>query len=145
MPTVQDILTIKGSVVHKVCASATVLEATRVMNQRKIGALVVTLEDQIVGMFTERDVLQRVVAHELSPGAVTVAEVMTHEVIFCHPETEIDEAARIIRDRRIRHLPVCDHNGQLLGLISIGDINAHHASTQEAHILFLHDYCFGRA
>ena len=145
MSTVQDVLAAKGSAVHTIDVSATVLVATRAMNQRRIGALVVTDAGRIVGMFTERDVLHRIVACELSPSAVPVSQVMTREVIFCRPDMDLDEVSRIIRDRRIRHLPVCNDAGQLLGLISIGDINAHHASSQEAHIHFLHDYCFGRA
>ena len=145
MASVQDILTSKGHAVHTISPNKTVLEATQIMNQCKIGSLVVVDGDRIVGMFTERDVLHRVVACELQPRAVRVEEVMTSDVIFCGPDTDVDDAARIIRDKRIRHLPVCDGKGQLLGLISIGDINAHHASRQEAHIDFLHSYCFGRA
>jgi len=145
MPSVQDILTSKGSLVHTVSPSATVLDAIHLMNERRIGALVVTAADRILGIFTERDVLRRVVGKELAPSAVTVQQVMTTEVLCCPPETDLDDAARIMRDRRIRHLPVATKDGQLLGLVSIGDINAQYASAQEAQIQFLRDYVFGRA
>jgi CBS domain-containing protein len=145
MPCVQDVLTTKGSAVHAISASATVLEATILMNEQKIGALVVMEGERVAGIFSERDVLRRVVAKALPPAIVRIEQVMTSEVVCCHPETDLDEASRIMRDRRIRHLPVCDEDGRLLGIISIGDLNAYHASAQEAHIHFLHDYMFGRA
>jgi CBS domain-containing protein len=145
MPSVQDILAVKGSAVYTIPASATVLEATLVMNEQKIGSLVVMDEDRVAGIFTERDVLRRVVAQALQPAIIRLEQVMTSEVVCCRPDMDIDEASRIMRDRRIRHLPVCDENGRLLGVISIGDLNAYHASSQEAHIHFLHDYMFGRA
>ena len=70
---------------------------------------------------------------------------MTQEVICCAPDTEIDEISALMQQRRVRHVPVCDAEGHLLGLISIGDINAFHATHQEAKISFLNEYIFGRA
>src|SRR4051812_22042428 len=131
MPTVMDILANKGSHVATIPSDATVLEATHVMNDRKIGALVVQDGNRVLGIFTERDVLRRVVAVERSPSATLVGEVMTKDVVCCPPDTEVDEASRIMRDRRIRHLPVCDDGTGLVGLVSIGDLNAYHASSQE--------------
>jgi CBS domain-containing protein len=145
MPTVQDVLVDKGSHVFRIPAETSVLEATRAMNEHQVGALVVMEEGHVVGMFTERDVLRRVVAEERSPSDVRVSEVMTRDVVCCRPNTELDEVSRIMRDRRIRHVPVCDEDGRLLGMVSIGDVNAFHASTQEAQIHFLHDYVYGRA
>jgi len=118
MPTVRDILAEKGSQVHRIAATASVLEATRAMNDHQVGALVVMDGAQIAGIFTERDVLRRVVAEERAPSAVRVGDVMTRNVVCCRPETDIDEASRIMRDRRVRHLPVADDRGQILGMIS---------------------------
>lgn len=145
MPAVQDILAVKGAAVASVNPSATVLDATHLMNDLKIGALAVVEQGRLLGMFTERDVLRRVVAVDRSPATTTVREVMTAEVVQCSPECDLDEAARIMRDRRIRHLPVCSERGQLLGLISIGDLNAYQVSMREAEIQLLHDYVYGRA
>jgi len=145
MPTVQDILRTKGGQVHTISADATVLEATRLMNERKIGALVVMEDQRVAGIFTERDVLSRVVAAEQAPSTMRVRDAMTRQVVCCPPETDINDAGGILRDRRIRHLPVCDGEGRLLGMISIGDLNAYHASQQEAQIHFLHDYVYGRS
>jgi CBS domain-containing protein len=145
MPCIQDILANKGSQIHTVPPNATVLEATQLMNDRRIGALVVMDGARVAGIFTERDVLRRVVARECPPAATLVRDAMTCEVVCATPDMDLDEASTIMRDRRIRHLPVCDPHGSLLGLISIGDLNAIHATTQEAQITFLNDYVFGRA
>ena len=81
MPSVQDILSVKGEEVHRIPAKALVLDAIQTMNQHKIGALLVMKGEQVVGMFTERDVLRRVIGEGRQPADVTVAEVMTKDVI----------------------------------------------------------------
>lgn len=146
MPSVQDILSNKSPKVHSITPGATALQAINKMNEHGIGALVVTDEGgRVVGMFTERDVLRRVVPHERTPNAILVREVMTGEVVCCRPTEDLDEIRTVMRNRRIRHLPVCDAEGNLLGMISIGDLNAYDASNQEATIHFLNDYIYGRA
>ncbi len=144
MATVQDILNIKGTKVYYVGADESVLEATRLMNEVGIGALVVTDDDRVVGMFTERDVLRRVVGEERDPCRCPVAEVMTDRVACCHPETTIGEARSVMKHHRIRHLPVVNHDGQLQGLISIGDLNAYDADGREFQIFLLQEYLYGR-
>jgi CBS domain-containing protein len=145
MPTVADILMSKGHTVHSIDPGATVLEATHKMNQHKLGALAVLVGDRLVGMFTERDVLRRVVGELRNPAEVKVGEVMTAEVVCCSPETDIDEVSTIMREKRIRHIPVCDARNKLQGMISIGDVNAYYSSHQEQTIHFLSDYIYGRA
>src|SRR5262245_24443076 len=108
MATVNDILADKGSQVFTTGKSATVLEAALVMNEHRIGALVVLEDGRVAGMFTERDVLRRVVAERRDPVATPVAEVMTHEVVVCTPATPLEEARGVMKNRRIRHLPVVD-------------------------------------
>ena len=145
MPTVNEIIARKGNQVHTIDGSATVLEATRRMNQQMIGALVVTEDTRVVGIFSERDVLRRVVAEQRRPAEVKVSEVMTEDVICVTPETDVDEAAAIMQEKRIRHLPVCcGTDGSLIGMLSIGDINAMHATQREQEIHFLNDYIYGR-
>ena len=145
MPTAKDILARKGFEVHAIPSSATVLEATNRMNARKVGALVVMDEGDVVGIFTERDVLRRVVGELRSPDATPVGQVMTRDVVCCAPDTDLDDVSAIMKQRRIRHLPVCTDDGDLMGVISIGDVNAYHASSQASEIMFLQDYVFGRA
>ena len=159
MTLIKDLLAQKGTQVLTVSDTLTVLEATQKMNEHKIGALLV-LQSQagqaapesdaandaprMVGMFTERDVLRRVVAAMRDPARTTVAEVMTTEVVICTPNTPVEEAALLMKDQRVRHLPVLDENGVLRGLISLGDINAHHVRDQELTIHTLHEYIHGR-
>jgi len=73
-----------------------------------------------------------------------VGEVMTRDVVCAPPETELDELSEVMRVKRIRHVPICDEDGQLMGLISIGDVNAMHASHQQATIHYLSEYIYGR-
>jgi CBS domain-containing protein len=149
MPCAADILQMKGSDIHAIAPGATVLEAIHKMNQHKLGALLVTQDGsehgRVVGMFTERDVLCRVVGELRNPAETKVAEVMTSEVICCPPSTDMDEVSTIMQQRRIRHIPVCDDQGKVYGMISIGDVNAYHVMHQEEQITFLNGYIYGRA
>ncbi len=144
MPSARDVLAVKGDGLHIIDATATVLDATRKMNEFKIGALVVVENGRVAGMFTERDVLQRVVAVEALPASIRVGEVMTREVICCTPDDDLDEVSAIMKLKRIRHVPVCDSEGNLHGIISIGDVNAQYASNAEQQIHFLNEYIYGR-
>jgi CBS domain-containing protein len=143
MPTAREILADKGSELVTITPDVDVLSATRKMNQHKIGALIVMDDRRIAGIFTERDLLQRVIGEERSPSEIQVGEVMTREVVCITPDTDIEELSEIMRVRRIRHIPVCDE-GRLLGMVSIGDVNAMHASHQQATIHYLSEYIYGR-
>src|SRR5437868_15429673 len=90
MPTVADILATKGQQVHSTTPGATVLQATLKMNQYKLGALIVMQGNDVAGIFTERDVLRRVVAEQKDPATTTIAEVMTAGVISVRRETDLD-------------------------------------------------------
>ena len=144
MSTVRDILIKKGAGVLTTGKESTVLEAAILMNEHKVGALVVLEGGRIAGMFTERDVLRRVVGQLRDPAHTPVAEVMTVEVVCCRPETSLDEARGSMMNRRIRHLPVVDDQEEMVGLISIGDLNAHHQASQEQTIFLLQEYMYGR-
>ena len=144
MPTVSDVLAVKGNQVHSVSPKTTVLDTIRKMNQHKIGAVLVMQDGQVAGMFTERDVLRRVIGEERNPATATVDQVMTEDVICCKPETDLDEVSTIMKQKKIRHVPICDDDGKLHGMVSIGDVNAYHASNQEAQIHFLNEYIYGR-
>ena len=143
MATVKEILARKSTQVFTTPATATVLDAIRYMNDERVGALVVTDGGRVAGMFTERDVLRRVVAAQLEPAKVTIGEVMTASVISCTPCTSVEDVSRIMMKERVRHVPVLDENGALRGLVSIGDINAYRVSDQEATINYLHTYIHG--
>lgn len=144
MATVRQLLDAKGSSVLTVSPRATVLDAALIMNEHKIGALIVHDEGQIQGMFTERDVLRRIVAERRDPADTVVADVMTTDVIVCEEDCTIEDARQIFFSRRIRHLPVVDKRGKLQGMISIGDLNAHQLNGQETVIHYLEEYLYGR-
>ena len=145
MDTVRSLLANKGSHVWSVGRSATVLQGALLMREHHVGCVVVLDQDQVVGIFTERDVLQRVVGEERDPARTTVGEVMTEEVVCCTPETRLEEVRAAMKNRRLRHLPVMNDERRLVGLISIGDLNAHLVADQEATIFALHEYMHGRA
>jgi CBS domain-containing protein len=145
MPTVNDILTAKGRSLHTISPETDVLTATRKMNEFQVGALVV--EDaarQIAGIFTERDVLRRVVAEQRDPAEVTVGQVMTPQVVCIEPTTDLGEVQQVMKTRRIRHLPVVE-DGKLLGMISIGDVNGFFARDGQVQVHFLSEYIYGRS
>lgn len=144
MSSVVDLLLEKQHSLHTVSVHASVLEATQLMNDRGIGAVVVTDADLCVGIFTERDVLRRVVAQRRCPLETCVSDVMTREVLCIGPESTIEDAREIMMLRRVRHLPIVDSDGQPIGMLSIGDLNAHQVREQAAQIGNLHDYLYGR-
>jgi CBS domain-containing protein len=144
MPTVRDILAVKGSHVLSIGREATVLDAARLMNEHKVGSLLVMSGGSLIGIITERDILERVVGPCCHPAQTSVQDVMTTEVVCCQPHTTIDEARGVLKNRRIRHLPVVDEANRLHGLISIGDLNAHLAHDMELTIHVMQEYIHGR-
>ncbi len=146
MATVADILSRKDNSVVCATADMTVLRATQLMNEHRIGSVcVIDSTALLIGVFSERDVLTRVVAVERMPHSTMVGEVMTAKPCTCHIDTDLDEVAEMMRDRRVRHLPVLDSSGHLKGMVSIGDLNAFRVSEQDMQIQQLNDYVYGRA
>ena len=143
MATVNDVLKKKGSEVLSIGPKASVLDAALLMNEHRIGALVVLVGGTVNGIITERDVLRRVVAKRLDPAKVQVQDVMTSDVYFCQCQTSFEDARSIFKNQRIRHLPVVDQQGKLHGVISIGDINGWQLNGQKQTIHYLHEYLYG--
>lgn len=141
MPTVRDLLARKQGEVISIAPSDSALHAAQVMNQHGIGGLVVLEHGALKGMFTERDILRRVVAAGKDPGSTKVRDVMTAPVITCLPETSVEECAVILSGKRIRHLPVTDDRG-LVGLVTSGDLLAFQVAEQSATIQYLNSYMF---
>jgi CBS domain-containing protein len=111
----------KGSVVFSVPQDITVAAAVKEMTSHKVGATLVMEGGRLVGIFTEPDVLSRVVAAGLDPATTPMERVMTPNPITVASTTTIEEVMALFTNKRFRHLPVMD-NGRLVGLISIGDI-----------------------
>jgi CBS domain-containing protein len=134
----------KGSDVAAIAKDASVVDAAHLMNDRRIGALVVTTGDTVIGIFTERDVMNRVVAAERAVDATKVGEVMTSPCACCKPETTLAECRDVMTSKKIRHLPVVD-SGRLCGMMSIGDVMAAEAENRQSTIEYLHQYLYGLA
>lgn len=137
------VLAEKGSEVISVEPKATVLDAVRQMNQAGIGSVLVVKTGQVVGIFTERDVLRRVVDKGRDPNETIVQEVMTANPIVVGPDRTVGEAMSVITQKRCRHLPVMDGD-ELVGLISIGDLTRWVTRNQEIAIDDLVRYITGQ-
>jgi CBS domain-containing protein len=141
--TLDTVLAGKGTGIHYVVPEVTVLDAVEKMNQERIGALLVCVSGEMVGIFTERDVLCRVVAEGRDPATTRVVEVMTHEVVAVRSTTSVEEAMAVFSERRFRHLPVVD-DGELKGLVSSGDLTRRVSRRQEGHIQDLMNFITGK-
>ena len=141
MATLGDLLATKGHEVIAVQPSDTVLQAANLMNDRNIGGVVVLDGDRLAGIFTERDVLRRVVAQALDPSDITVAEVMTTPVITCPPDLTLEDCAAIMTTRGVRHLPV-QEGGELAGVVTIRDLLAYKVSEQQATLEQMTNYLY---
>ena len=144
MAMLKDILAGKDSRVISVEPQATVMEAAVLMNHYHIGFLVVIDGERPVGVFSERDILRRVVVARLDPGKTLVHKVMSTEMLVCNLTTSMEEARSVMKNRHIRHLPVVDEKDRLVGIVSIGDLNAFNANTQEQTLHVLQEYIYGR-
>src|SRR5690606_33493575 len=128
--TVGDLLNRKGRDVWSVSPDATVHEAASLMAQRNVGAVLVCKDGDILGILSERDCVRRVMLQRRSPTATRVREVMTTPIRSVTLRESVDSCMQQMTDRRIRHLPVVE-DGQLLGMISMGDVMKAELSEQE--------------
>ena len=142
MPTVHDLLARRTSPVVFASPDSTVLAAAELMAANDIGGLPVLDGGTLAGMFTERDVLQRVVARQLEPVHTRVRDVMTTPVLTCTPATSLDECAAVMDARRLRHLPVMD-GATLVGIVSVRDLVAWRIAEQATEIAELNRYVAG--
>lgn len=118
---ISEVLECKGSDVYAVTPNTTVAEAVRQMNSREIGAVVVIEHGELIGIFTERDVLTRIVAGERNPSTTLVSEVMTPKPVTISPDITISEVLSEHSGRHYRHLPVVAA-GRIVGMISCRDV-----------------------
>ena len=140
--SISHLLEGKGRALHTVPVSVTVTQAVQEMNRHRIGAILVMDGPKLAGIFTERDVLTRVVAAGLDPRTTPVNRVMTAEVLSVLPETTVQQVMDIFAEKRCRHLPVMD-GGELAGLISIGDVSRWMANQHRAEAESLRQYIAG--
>lgn len=117
--SIQDLMTPAPKALE---ATASVRAAAELMRERDIGDVVVLENNRLCGIVTDRDIVVRVLADGSDPGMVTVGEICSRELTTVPPTASIDDAVRLIRQKAIRRLPVVEDNGEILGIISIGDI-----------------------
>ena len=128
---VSDILAKKGGLVYTVTPGTTVSQVSRQLSTRRIGSvLVIDRLDRLAGIVSERDIVNAIAAHGAPALELDASEVMTRHVVTCDPDDSIDHVMETMTQGRFRHLPVVRH-GELLGLVSIGDVvKARIAETQ---------------
>ncbi|WP_421996712.1 CBS domain-containing protein [Reyranella sp.] len=119
---VSDILTQKGGLVHSVTPETSVAEVAQQLSTRRIGSvLVLDDESSVVGIVSERDLVRALASHGAQALTLQARQVMTREVVTCDSDDSIDTIMETMTRGRFRHLPVVRH-GELLGLVSIGDV-----------------------
>ena len=144
MPNAKELLAVKAhSGVFTVSAESSIGDPCRLMRESRVGCLRVGDGQNNPGIITERDVINRVVAEHRDAATTRVRDVMTQDVLFIKPDRPIDEIEAIMKQQRIRHLPVVDEHG-LLGLLSIGDVLAWHAAQDKQTVEHLTEYIYGR-
>jgi CBS domain-containing protein len=121
----------------------TVLEAVGQMDRANTGSVVVLEGNRLVGIFTERDLMRRVVLQGLDIGSTVVSKVMTRDLVYARPDEPIEAVMAKMTQHRCRHLPVVEGE-DLLGVISIGDVMKELSEEQTVEIHFLKEYIYSR-
>jgi CBS domain-containing protein len=140
---VSAILRQKGGRVWSIGPEATVYEALERMSEEGIGALVVMKSGAIVGLLSERDYARKIILKGRSSKETKVEEIMISPPLTISPGCSVDEAMRIMTEHRVRHLPVIDGAGGVLGIVSIGDLVKWIITSHEKTIEQLESYISG--
>lgn len=142
--TVEQILRGKGYNVWSVSPDDTVYEALDVMAEKNIGAvLVLDEEGDLVGIMSERDYARKIILQRRTSRETLVRDIMTSDVVYVRPEQTVEDCMALMTDKRIRHLPVLE-DGELIGVVSIGDVVKAIISEQEFIIEQLENYITGK-
>jgi len=139
MNQLSEILDEKGHDALRIEAEASVFEAVKRMVEANVGSLLVTVGGEITGIVTERDYLRHVAREGRPDKGTAVREVMSSPLIVVTAQTTVDECMALMTERRIRHVPVVD-GGEVVGIVSIGDVVKFKSTKQSFEIQFLHDY-----
>ena len=139
MKTVKHILHSKPGVVHAVSPDASVLEALKIMMEKNISALLVTEDERLRGIFTERDYARKIILQGKSSKDTAIRDVMTKDPHTVTPEEAVDHCMQLMTDKHFRHLPVL-HGSTIVGIISIGDLVKSIIEDQQQTISQLQSY-----
>lgn len=142
MKTVKQLMQGKATGVHTIGPDDPVIEALRRMAAHEIGALPVMANGKLAGILSERDYARKVILQGKSSRDTPVREIMTSRVVCVGPQRTVEECMALMTEKRIRHLPVIEH-GELIGLLSIGDLVKETISEQQFMIAQLESYIHG--
>jgi CBS domain-containing protein len=140
MNRLTDILSEKGAVVLRVDANSSVLDAVRRMVEFNVGSLLVTDDGRDIGIVTERDYLRRVTLEGRDERETPVREIVSSPLVVVTPQTTVEECMALMTDRRIRHVPVVGDDGEVVGLVSIGDLVKFTSKQQSFELQYLTQY-----
>ncbi len=143
METVRQILRRKGTTVHTISPEASVFDALRKMAETNVGALVVLEDGEVAGLISERDYARKIILVGKSSRETATREIMSQRVVCVSSKQRVDSCMALMTRERVRHLPVLE-NGQLAGIISIGDVVKSIIEEQEFTIEELKHYISGR-
>ena len=143
MANVSDILSKKGNEIFSITPATTVYNALEVMVEKNVSALLVTENNELLGIFTERDYARKIALKGKSSKETMIGDIMTTELITVKPGTDLDECMQLMTTKFIRHLPVKE-DGKLLGIISIGDAVRHKIEDQKFVIDNMQQYISGQ-
>ncbi len=139
MGRISDVLRGKGAAVCTIGADEPVSALLAMLTEHNIGAVVVVADDEVVGIVSERDVVRGVHRRSSALLGTAVAEIMSHEVVSCVPEDDVDSVMRTMTEGRFRHVPVLVE-GRLAGIVSIGDMVKVRIGELEDERAHLHSY-----
>ena len=140
MRIVQQMLDAKPSQIFSVAEDSSVLSGLQYMMERNVSALLIIDNEELTAIFTERDYARKIILHGRSSAETLINEVMTANPITVLPTDSIDLCMKIMTDKHIRHLPVMAANGELLGMVSIGDVVKFIIADQRQTISQLENY-----
>ncbi|WP_211462218.1 CBS domain-containing protein [Collimonas silvisoli] len=144
MKTVAQILKTKqNQAVYTISPADKVLDAVKMMADKSVGALLVTEQEKIVGIVTERDYARKMILMGRSSTDTFVRDIMTSSVMYVRPDDTNEQCMALMTENRLRHLPILD-DGKLIGIISIGDLVKDIISEQQFIIQQLEHYIMGR-
>jgi CBS domain-containing protein len=143
MRRVKRILEAKGYDIWHIEPAASVYEAIHLLAEKQIGALLVMENDQLVGIFSERDYARQIILMNRSSETTKVQDIMTKEVLRVQPNDEIEDCMSLMTEKRIRHLPVVEDD-KVIGMISIGDLVRAVIAEQQSTINNLEKYISGQ-
>ncbi len=130
---------IQGRELYSVSPDATVLEATRLMSEKGIGAVLIVEEGKLRGIFSERDLMTRVIAPNLNPADVKVRDVMTENLVVASPGDTYQDCLQKMKQARIRHLPIVDGN-RVIGMLSVRDLINYELESKDFEIQQLNHF-----